>query len=869
MTATLRPLFADQAAGLDQLKQAFFDGHRRIAFQAPCGFGKCLGIGTPVLRFDGEIVPVESVRVGDRLMGPDGLPRNVLSTCRDRGQLFRIIPTKGEAWVCNDVHVLTLVNITNGRVVDVPLDEYLTKSNNFRWVHKLFAPPDGIDFHESTDPDLDPYWLGLWLGDGNKALRNIGVTKPDTEVRESCEAIATQYGLRVRTETAGGTRCPTYTIVGERGAGNPLLQKVRALASNGVFPTGVRTASRLYRQEFLAGVIDSDGYVHKGCCEVVQRNQAYADGIAFVARTLGLRVTVASKFVNGVEYKRLGISGDFAGIEMRIPRKKMPPRRQIKTATRTAFQVEPIGVGEYAGFELDGDGRFLLGDLTVTHNTVLGAHMVTNARRKGNRVTFCAPAIGLIDQTFERFRENGIDAADMGVLQGDHPWRRPHAPIQIATPQTIGARDEFPPSDLVILDEGHEWFEVYDRWLEMTGEGAPKAFILLSATPWSKGLGKRFTALIRPISMRDLIAGGRLSDFRAFAPSHPDLTGVKIRAGDYVEGELAKRMDQPHLVADVVSTWLARGNNEPTLCFATGRAHARNLADRFAAAGVPTAYIDANTPREERDQIGKGLADGSVKVVVNIGTCTRGIDWTVRCLIMARPTKSDQLYVQILGRVIRPEYAPGFDLTQADQRLAAIAAGPKPFATILDHSDNHLRLGMVTDVEDRHTELDMGVKQEKAAANPKDKGPPLPTECGSCGCLVPVMEPVCPACGYEKPKPQFKEGDGQLVEFSPGRPTADRVSVRRQKGESAIDALRRLGPEVCFQQIKWMQESRGCSKGWAAHRYRDLWGDWPARAFARLPVMEPCDLMIRWDRHLNIAWAAAKKREREAGEVVA
>ena len=265
-----------------------------------------------------------------------------------------------------------------------------------------------------------------------------------------------------------------------------------------------------------------------------------------------------------------------------------------------------------------GKRRPMLQAPTGMGKTVIAAHIVAGAVAKSRRVVFCVPSLGLVDQTFERFSENGIDPADMGVIQANHPWRRPHARVQIATAQTLTRRQR-PICDVVIIDEAHLRHEVYDRWMD---DEPDKIFIGLSATPWSRGLGIRYDQLIKSIPLADLIQGGYLSPFRVFAPSKPDLDGVRTVAGDYHEGDLAERVNKAELVADIVATWRARAEGRPTLCFATGRAHAKAIHDRFAEAGVPAAYVDANTPREGREQIGKRLAAGDVRVVCNIGTLT-------------------------------------------------------------------------------------------------------------------------------------------------------------------------------------------------------------------------------------------------------
>ena len=183
--------------------------------------------------------------------------------------------------------------------------------------------------------------------------------------------------------------------------------------------------------------------------------------------------------------------------------------------------------------------------------TVLSAHIVSGAHAKRNRVAMCVPRLSLVDQTFDRFVQNGINPGDMGVMQASHPWSRPNAPIQICSIPTIAARG-FPEVSFVIVDENHLQFDVINRWIAKRPE---MIFVGLSATPWAKGMGDRWDDLIIPTSIAELIEQGYLSKFRVFSPSHPDLSGVKIVAGDYHEGQLSERMSGASIVADVVGTW--------------------------------------------------------------------------------------------------------------------------------------------------------------------------------------------------------------------------------------------------------------------------------------------------------------------------
>jgi superfamily II DNA or RNA helicase len=454
--------------------------------------------------------------------------------------------------------------------------------------------------------------------------------------------------------------------------------------------------------------------------------------------------------------------------------------------------------------------------------TVVAAHIVAGCRQRGKRVAFCVPTLTLIDQTFDRFVENGIDAADMGVLQGDHPWRRPHAPIQIATAQTLARRD-FPITDFVVVDECHVQFGVYDRWM---AESAA-TFIGLTATPWARGMGAKWDRLIKTTSLVELIGLGYLSPFRVFAPSHPDLVGVSTVAGDYHEGELAERMNKPKLVADIVQTWIDRGEDRPTLCFATGREHAKSIRDRFREFGVPVAYVDADTPRDERDVIGRMLASGEVKVVCNIGCLTTGIDWDVRCLILARPTKSEILFVQIVGRGLR-------------------TADGKDTCLILDHSDTHERLGLVTEID--HDELDDG-KKRKSKSDRKERKLPLPKCCTHCTALMPAHENVCLECGTPLPRRVDVEVvDGELREFG-GR----KDKPKQKRGE-----LAELPKADVYGQLLSISIERGRSSGWVAYTYRDIFGVWPRGVDGAQP-QEPSYAVRQFVRHKDIRWAKSRR----------
>lgn len=303
------------------------------------------------------------------------------------------------------------------------------------------------------------------------------------------------------------------------------------------------------------------------------------------------------------------------------------------------YQVECLGA--IRDSLRGGVKRLMVQAATGAGKTKIAAAMVDSALSKGNRMAFVVPFVSLVDQTVESFWAEGI--RDVGVIQASHVLEDWSKPVQVCSIQTIQSRGVFPQAGAVIFDEAHRLHETHKRW--MADEAWAKVpFIGLSATPWAKGLGKHFESLLIAATTSDLIAQNYLSTFRVFATGHPDLSGVKTVAGDYHEGQLSDAMQAGELTADIIATWKEKWGKDKTLCFAVDKAHARSIQDRFEQAGIRCGYQDASTTADERRELRRKFHSGEYRVVVNIQTLTTGVDWDVRCLILARPTKSEMMF---------------------------------------------------------------------------------------------------------------------------------------------------------------------------------------------------------------------------------
>jgi len=463
---------------------------------------------------------------------------------------------------------------------------------------------------------------------------------------------------------------------------------------------------------------------------------------------------------------------------------------------------------------------------TGAGKTRIASEIFSLARAKDKRVCFVVPFLSLINQTWKAFEKAGIDSDDMSVIQAQHLLTDYRKPVQICSLDTLTRRPKLPQADIVIFDECHKRSILHARWMK---ESPDTVFIGLSATPWAKGMNKLWDKMIVVSTPRKLIDEGYLSGFKFYAPASPDLTGVRTVAGDFQQNDLSKAMNKIKLVADIVTTWLERGQGRPTLCFAVDRAHARSIQEQFEAAGVNAGYVDAYTEVEERERLIERLRTGDLKVICNVGTMTTGVDAPfVSCIILARPTKSEMLYLQIIGRGLR-------------------LSGDKDHCLILDHSDTGIRLGLPDQIEyfDFYESL---LEEGRREAKKKDKGPKEPKPCPKCQFLRMPGELSCLSCGFtpQKQSKIFCES-GELVELG-------------RDGRKASSAA---GGQYSDRQEFWSgllyyASTKDYKKGWASYKFKEKFGDWPNG----LQDVEsyPTQQVLSFIKSRNIAWAKSKAR---------
>lgn len=356
--------------------------------------GKCLGKGTKVLMYDGTLKNVEDIKVGDQLMGPDSTPRNVLSLARGKEMMYWIRQNKAIDYRVNESHILSLKasgtegSRVHGQVVNISVRDYLKKPKKYQIKHKGYKTE--IDFPEKQTA-IDPYLLGLWLGDGT--AKSSVIHSPDREIQDYLIENAPTWGWEASVRHPK-KRCEYVRIKSAGAKPMVVLLREEGLIRNKHIPDQYLYNSKELRLKLLAGLLDTDGHLTANGTyfEIIQKSQKLARQIKYLADSLGFRTNFrekrgcirASGFIG--KYYRVGISGDLSVIPTRVKRKQAGAYRGNKDWRVTGITVEPDKVDDYYGFEIDGDRLFLLEDMTVTHNTGLGINIAVNVAKRGKSV---------------------------------------------------------------------------------------------------------------------------------------------------------------------------------------------------------------------------------------------------------------------------------------------------------------------------------------------------------------------------------------------------------------------------------------------------------------------------------------------------
>lgn len=502
----------------------------------------------------------------------------------------------------------------------------------------------------------------------------------------------------------------------------------------------------------------------------------------------------------------------------------------MNAITPYPYQVELLDRGR--AVMKRGVKRFILVLATGGGKTVVASSMIQAAVAKGKRVLFTADRKEHINQTVHKLDKCNVD---LGVIMAGHPRWRPHAPVQVASRQTmirrLHASVDFGNFDIIVEDECHHTRAASS---ELIRHRWPDAYVVgLTATPCrldGKGLGEVYEELVVGPGVRELIELGALVDFHGFAYERPNLTKVKKVHGDYNIKELDTVMRTTVLGGSVVRDYLENARGLRALAFAVNVEHSHAMVEQALAAGVPAVHIDADTPDEQREAVfgnpAKGdpgqLARGEVLFVSQVGVATEGTDIpAIECIILARPTASVVLAKQMPGRGLRTWCFHCMD--RPTERCTSVGHRVKQFCRMHDHAG----------VFETHGLPDDDVSWTLSGDPPKIGAPRQRRKCPKCKAMVAANQAVC-FCGHV-----FTNDEGiqqtQIIEKQTERLSIDELRRRRPKGtreltnDQLLKVHRATRDEKASEYLRLLEivKHKGLKEGFALHAYRETFGVWP------------------------------------------
>lgn len=435
-----------------------------------------------------------------------------------------------------------------------------------------------------------------------------------------------------------------------------------------------------------------------------------------------------------------------------------------------------------------GNKRVLMQACTGAGKTVMAAYILRGAVSKGSSTWFVAPRKELMRQTALTYDKFGLEYSFIAAgLRYDK-----RAQNQICSMQTLPRRlDRLTAPDLAIIDETHYGGAVLDALIDWLGKRGTW-IIGLSATPMKQngqGMDKWYDDIVLGTSMKELIRLGRLSEYKMFAPTTPDLSGIKTTAGDYNKRSLQDWMDNHGkvLIADCVATYKANAMGMLGITFASSIVESKRIAQEFNANGVPAAHLDGTMSDDVRKALINRYANRELLQLVSVALMTFGFDLaaqvgrdvTIECMSDISPTKSLSSQLQKWGRVLRAKDKP---------------------ALIFDHAGNAIKHGMP------HEDRDWTLKgRDKKRRRTVEREVEM-RQCEKCWfCHEPA--PKCPNCGYVYPVQSrvIEQQDGELVEVQAIERKQKRMEVGRARTRAELEAIARergYAPGWVWRQMK-------------------------------------------------------------------
>ena len=431
---------------------------------------------------------------------------------------------------------------------------------------------------------------------------------------------------------------------------------------------------------------------------------------------------------------------------------------------------------------------------TGAGKTVIFSQITKLAKLKGAKVLILVHRKELIDQAGDKLTKANVK---YGIIASGHKETKNN--VQVASVQTLINRLKNPDQfDLIIIDEAHH--AVASSWRKIFNFYKKALKLGVTATPMrmtGAGLGEIFDNLIVGSTIPELVEKKYLADHEVYAPPNKlNLNKIRTIRGDFSKKEVEDELEKVDIVGDAVENYRKLGKNKPAIAFCISVKHGQYVTNKFKQAGYSAELITGSMKSDDRKTLVDNFKNGKVQILVSIDVVSEGFDVEgCFCAILLRPTQSEALYIQQVGRVLRPE--------------------PNKVAIVLDHVGNTKRHGFVDDIRD----FDLN---QKAKSKRKGEVAPAVQTCEVCFAVY-KPQPVCPVCGHKKEitKREITYEDGELVKMKrellldQGDPIIERSTGTRFYFYAWSDDTKKIGFRFnlkdrvpyakCFSEQQWKE----------------------------------------------------------------
>ena len=472
-----------------------------------------------------------------------------------------------------------------------------------------------------------------------------------------------------------------------------------------------------------------------------------------------------------------------------------------------------------------GNKRVVLYAPTAAGKSVMAVGLVDFFLRNGKSVAIVANRIGLVHQFSQHLQ---VAKIEHGIIQGDNTFNI-HSKCLVCSIDTLAKRGFPNKVDCLIVDESH-FVASHDAMKKIIFSRSDMRVIGLTATPFAKGMAKPyfelddeplFQDMVITSTISKLIDEGFLVDCEIYAPTDPDLTGVKSQRNEFGEMDystkgLGDAVDKPDLIGDIVDHWFKLAEGKKTVIFATNVNHSKHIVEQFCKRGIKAAHVDGYMDQEEKFPIMQGFEKGDTLIISNVAMLKEGWDLpSCEVMILAKPTKSLTAFIQMVGRVLR--IYPG-----------------KNHAIVIDHSGSVHKLGLPTD--DLPLSLCDGSAKKSVSEKRQEQEEKKERKCPKCSRIKKARK--CESCGYEPP-------------------VVNTVQIEDGFLEKVSKATKADKQDWYSMFLGWAKANNKTANQ-AAGKYKSKFGVWP-RGLNEI-AKPPNSDVIGFIKHANIAFAKSKAK---------